>query len=324
MAREKQNLIGLKKNLICLTHEQRKNFIEKDNQQISLKRQAQLFDISRSSLYYQPRINQQDIAIMNLIDEIYTELPFYGSRRIRKQLKIYHQIHIGRQKAQRLMRLMGLEAIYPKTRTSFPNQSNKIYPYLLRGLVIDHPNQVWSTDITYVRLEQGWVYLIAIMDWFSRYVIAWQLSENLEIDFCLETLNRALNKNKPEVFNSDQDVRFTSSQFTGILKTKQIKISMDSRGRYLDNIFNERLWRTVKYENIYLKHYQDVEEAKRGLAVYFDFFNHQRFHSSLNDLTPAQVYFQSRNEISQPTNLISSLQILMPHQLYLSNQISVS
>ena len=324
MVNEKQNLTGLKKNLISLTHEQRKNFIEKDNQQISLKRQAQLLDISRSSLYYQPRINQQDIAIMNLIDEIYTELPFYGSRRIRKQLKIYHQIAIGRQKAQRLMRLMGLEAIYPKSRTSFPNQANKIYPYLLRGLVIDHPNQVWSTDITYVRLEKEFAYLIVVMDWYSRYVIAWQLSENLEIDFCLETLNRALNKNKPEIFNSDQDVRFTSPQFTNILEEKKVKISMDSRGRYLDNIFNERLWRTVKYENIYLKHYQDIKEAKNGLTEYFDFFNNKRFHSSLNDLTPAQVYFQSQNEISPPINLTSSLQILMPQQLYLSNQISVS
>jgi len=324
LVNEKQNLTGLKKNLICLTHEQRKNFIEKDNPQISLKRQAQLLDISRSSLYYQPRINQQDIAIMNLIDKIYTDIPFYGSRRVRKQLKIYHQIYIGRQKAQRLMRLMGLEAIYPKPRTSFPNQANKIYPYLLRGLVIDHSNQVWSTDITYVRLEKGFVYLIAVMDWFSRYVVAWQLSENLEIDFCLDALNRALNKNKPEIFNSDQDVRFTSPQFTSILEAKQIKISMDSRGRYLDNIFNERLWRTVKYENIYLKHYQNIGEARKGLAEYFDFFNNKRFHSSLNDLTPAQVYFQSQNEISQPTNLINSLQILMPQQLYLSNQISVS
>ena len=289
-----------------------------------MKRQAELLDISRSDLYYQPRVNQRDVALMNLIDKIYTELPFYGSRRIRKQLKIYHQIAIGRGKTQRLMRLMGLEAIYPKKRTSFSSKENKVYPYLLRGLKIDHPNQVWSTDITYVRLEKGWAYLIAIMDWYSRYVIAWQLSKNLEIDFCLETLNRALNKNRPEIFNSDQDARFTSSQFTSILEEKQVKISMDSVGRYLDNIFNERLWRTVKYENIYLKHYQNIIEARNGLKEYFDFFNNKRFHSSLNDFTPAQVYFPSRNEVSQPTSLISSLQILMPHQLYLSNQISVS
>lgn len=316
MAREKQNLIGLKKNLISLTYEKRKQFIEKENEQISLKRQAELLDISRSGLYYQPRENLRDIAIMNLIDGIYTDLPFYGSRRIRKELKIYYQIYICREKAQRLMRLMGLEAIYPKGRTSFSNKENKVYPYLLRGLRIDHPNQVWSTDITYVRLEHGWAYLIAIMDWYSRYVINWQLSENLEIDFCLETLNRALNKNRPEIFNSDQDARFTSPQFTSILEEKQVKISMDSRGRYLDNIFNERLWRTVKYENIYLKHYQNIGEARDGLTKYFDFFNNKRFHSSLNDLTPAQVYFQSQSRVVQP--------ILIPQQLYLSNQNSVS
>jgi putative transposase len=274
-------------------------------------------------LYYQPKENQQDQIIMNLIDKIYTDLPFYGSRRIRKELKIYHQINICREHAQRLMRLMGLEAIYPKRKTSIPNQENKIYPYLLRGLSISHPNQVWSTDITYVRLERGWAYLIAIMDWYSRYVIEWQLSENLEIEFCLETLNRALNKRRPEIFNSDQDARFTSPQFTGILEAKQVKISMDSRGRYLDNIFNERLWRTVKYENIYLKHYQNIKEAREGLTEYFDFFNNKRFHSSLNDLTPAQVYFQSRNGVSQPIGAEKSLQILIP-QLYLSNQNSVS
>jgi len=316
LVKEKQNSIGLKKNLAFLTTEQKKRLIERDNQQITLKRQTELLDLSRASIYYQPKVNQQDIVIMNLIDEIYTELPFYGSRRIRKELKIYHQIDIGREKTQRLMHLMGLEAIYPKKKTSFPNKENKIYPYLLRGLTIDRPNQVWSTDITYIRLELGWAYLIVIMDWFSRYVIDWQLSENLEIDFCLEILNRSLNKNRPEIFNSDQDARFTSPQFTSILENKQVKISMDSVGRYLDNIFNERLWRTVKYENIYLKHYQNIEEAREGLTKYFDFYDNKRFHSSLNDLTPAQVYFESRSEVAQP--------ILIPHQLYLSNQISVS
>lgn len=316
MAKEKQNLTGLKKNLTFLTPKQREKLIEKDNQQICLKRQSQLLNIARSTLYYQPRTNQRDVAIMNLIDEIYTECPFYGSRRIRKELLIYHQIAICREKTQRLMRLMGLEAVYPKPRTSFPGKENKIYPYLLRGLLIDRPNQVWSTDITYVQLEKSWAYLMAIMDWFSRYVIGWQLSGNLEIDFCLETLNQALNKNRPEIFNSDQDVRFTSPQFTGILEAKQIKISMDSRGRYLDNIFNERLWRTIKYENIYLKHYQNIKEARNGLTKYFDFYNNKRFHSSLNDLAPAQVYFQSQKKVGQP--------IILTPQLYLSNQISVS
>jgi putative transposase len=297
-----------------LTFKQRKKLIEKDDKQITLKRQTELLGVSRSALYYQAKINQRDIAIMNLIDQVYTDHPFYGSRRIRKELKIYHQITICREKTQRLMRLMGLQAIYPKKKTTFPNKENKIYPYLLRGLTINRPNQVWSTDISYVRLEQGWAYLIAIMDWFSRYVVAWQLSESLEIDFCLQALNQALNKNSPEIFNSDQDARFTSPQFTSILEAKQIKISMDSKGRYLDNIFTERLWRTVKYENIYLKHYQNIKEAREGLREYFEFYNNKRFHSSLNDLRPAQVYFQ--NQVGQP--------ILIPHQLYLSNAISVS
>ncbi len=202
------------------------------------------------------------------------------------------------------MRVMGLEVLYPKKRTTFSDKENKIYPYLLRGLSIDHPNQVWSTDITYIRLKQDWAYLIAIMDWYSRYVIAWQLSENLEIDFCLKTLSRALKEKSPEIFNSDQDTRFTSSRFTGILKNREIKISMDSKGRCLDNIFNERLWRTVKYENIYLKHYQTIEEAEEGLEEYFDFYNNKRFHNSLNDLTPAQVYFQRQDRISQSISIL--------------------
>ena len=316
MASETQSLSGLKKNLAFLTIEQKKKLIEKDNEQITLKRQAQLLDISRAAIYYQPKENPKNIALMGLIDEIYTKYPFFGSRTIRKWLHIYHQTDISRGKAQRLMRLMGLEAIYPKKRTSFANKENKIYPYLLRGLTIDRPNQVWSTDITYVRLERGWAYLIVIMDWYSRFVIDWQLSENLEIDFCLQTLKCALNKNKPEIFNSDQDVRFTSPQFTNILENKQVKISMDSRGRYLDNIFTERLWRTVKYQNIYLRHYQNIKEARDGLIEYFDFYNNERPHSSLNDLTPAQVYFESRSRVGQP--------ILIPHRLHLSNQISVS
>lgn len=249
--------------------------------------------------------------IMNVIDEIYTKYPFYGSRKIRRELEIYHQIKICREKTQRMMRLMGIEAIYPKKRTSIPDKEHKIYPYLLRGMVINKPNQVWSTDITYVRLEHGWAYLIAIMDWYSRYVLSWRLSPNIEIDFCLECLNDALNKNTPEIFNSDQDARFTSPQFTGLLENKRIKISMDSRGRYLDNIFNERLWRTVKYENIYIKHYRDIAEARDGLTEYFNFYNNKRFHDSLDGLAPAQVYFKAQNFISQP--------IIMPHQLYLSN-----
>ena len=311
MAKETLSWNGLKKNCQFLTHSQKKTLIEKHDPNINIKRRAELLGISRSSIYYQPRISQENIRTMNLIDEIYTDCPFYGSRRIRRDLEIYHQTKVCRQKIQRMMRLMGLDAIYPKKRTSFSDQQHKIYPYLLRGLTIGHPNHVWSTDITYVRLEHGWAYLIAIMDWYSRYVIAWQLSANIEIDFCLETLKEALNKNIPEIFNSDQDTRFTSPQFTDILENKGVKISMDGRGRYLDNIFNERLWRTVKYENIYIRHYQNIVEAKKGLTDYFNFYNNRRLHDSLDDRTPAQVYLGSQISVSQP--------IVMPYQLHLSN-----
>ena len=301
---------GLKKNLNSLTHSQRKALIEHDHPQISIKRQAELLGISRSSIYYQPRVNERDIKIMHLIDKIYTDYPFYGSRRIKKELRIEYKIKICREKTQRLMRLMGLEAIYPKEkRTSFADKQHKVYPYLLRGVSILRPNQVWSTDITYVRLEREWCYLIVIMDWYSRYIISWRLSPNLEIDFCLNALREALSKSMPEIFNSDQDARFTSPQFTGVLEKAQVKISMDSKGRYLDNIFNERLWRTVKYENIYLQHYENIRQAESGLRKYFNFYNNKRFHSSLNDLTPTQVYHQNQNLISVPAVSIPCLNL---------------
>lgn len=189
------------------------------------------------------------------------------------------------------MKEMGIEAIYPRQNTSIPDNRNRIYPYLLKNLKIDRPNQVWGTDITYVKLNQGFAYLVAIMDWHSRYVIAWEICNCLEIDFVLRNLEQALKTNIPEIYNSDQGSHFTSSQHTAILEEKEIKISMDGRGRCMDNIFTERLWRTVKYENIYIKSYNNIEEARQGLKEYFDFYNNHRFHSSLNDLTPAEVYF---------------------------------
>ena len=232
---------------------------------------------------------------MDLIDEIYTARPYYGNRRIRAELNYTHQISIGRNRTRTLMKLLGLQAIYPKkANLSKPNPAHRIYPYLLRDLKIIRPNQVWSTDITYVRLAEGWAYLTAIIDWFSRYVISWQLSNSLEIEFCLDCLNEALDasKHQPEIFNSDQGGHFTSKQFTGILQNNNIKISMDGRGRCLDNIFVERLWRSVKQENIYLNSYQDVRETNTGLSKYFPFYNHERRHQSLNYQTPAEVYFK--------------------------------
>jgi len=230
---------------------------------------------------------------MNLIDRIYTNYPFYGNRRIKTELNLTHNIPIGRKHLRTLMNLMGIQAIYPKKHLSQRNKNHKIYPYLLRNLKIRKPNQVWSTDITYVKLEKGFAYLVAIIDWYSRYVIKWKLSNSLDIEFCLECLQEALqNKNKPEIFNSDQGSHFTSLKFTDILKSKKIKISMDGRGRYLDNIFVERLWRSVKQENIYLNNYQNVLETHNGLNEYFKFYNEKRRHQSLNNLTPQEVYFQ--------------------------------
>lgn len=231
---------------------------------------------------------------MNVIDQIYTKCPFYGSRRIQWELGENHKIHICREHVQRLMRLMGLVAIYPRRHWGFsdPDKYNKIYPYLLKDLKIYYPNQVWGTDITYIRLENGFAYLVAILDWFSRYVVAWTLSSSLEINFCVENLTKALSINIPDIHNSDQGSHFTGSDYTKTLTEKEIQISMDSRGRCLDNIFTERLWRTVKYENVYLKSYSNFTEAQAGLKIYFDFYDNERPHSALGNQTPAQVYFK--------------------------------
>ena len=265
--------------------------------------------ISRASWYYRPMPpSEEDKRIMDLIDIIYTRFPFYGSRKIKEELNQTYRIPIGRGHTRALMQTMGIEAIYPKNKLdlSLKNNEHKIYPYLLRGLKITGPNQVWGCDITYVRLETGFAYLVAIIDWFSRYVIAWKLSNNLEIGFCLECLNEALAQSRPAIFNSDQGSHFTSPQFTGILESKQVEISMDGRGRYMDNIFTERLWRTVKRENIYLNSYQDVGQARRGLNEYFPLYNNLRRHQSLGYRRPAEVHFQ---KIKQ-TNLTNSYHLV--------------
>ncbi len=286
---------GLKKNSQSLTHEQKVSLVEKENKNITVKRQCQLLGISRESLYYKPvEISQQDIATMHLIDQIYTAYPFYGNRRIRAELNKTHKIPIGRKHVRMLMGIMGIVALYPKKNLSWRNINHKVYPYLMRNLKIQRPNQVWSTDITYIKLENGFAYLIAIIDWYSRFVICWKVSNSLDIDFCLECLQEALgqSKNKPEIFNSDQGSHFTSPKFTGILESHNIQISMDGRGRCLDNIFVERLWRSVKQENIYLNSYQNVLETKIGLNEYFLFYNDTRRHQSLEYATPREVHFQ--------------------------------
>ncbi|MBU2081150.1 IS3 family transposase, partial [Patescibacteria group bacterium] len=259
--------MGSKKNYQYLTHSNLVKLIDKNNEKINLVQQSKLLGISRSSIYYQPiSVNVEDKIIMDLIDEIYTAHPFYGNRKIKAELNLTHHIQIGRDHTRTLMKTLGLQAIYPKSNINLskPNKQHKIYSYLLRGVKIIRPNQVWSTDITYIRLVNGWAYLIAVIDWYSRYVISWRLSNTLEIEFCLDCLNEALDisKHKPDIFNNDQGSHFTSKQFTDILNNNKIQISMDGRGRCLDNVFVERLWRTVKQENIYLNSYQDVLETK--------------------------------------------------------------
>ena len=231
---------------------------------------------------------------MDRIDEIYTAHPFYGNRRIKAELNETYRIPAGRDKVRTLMGIMGIHALYPKKNLSMGNAQNPVYPYLLRNMLMEKPNQVWSTDITYVKLQEGFAYLIAIIDWYSRYVINWKVSNTLEIDFCLECLNEALEQANPVIFNSDQGSHFTSSKFTGILEEHNIQISMDGRGRYLDNIFVERLWRSVKQENIYLNAYQDVSETRSGLQEYFTFYNTKRRHQSLNYKTPEDIHYSNR------------------------------
>lgn len=227
---------------------------------------------------------------MHLLDEQYTRTPYYGMRRMRAWLRTQGHV-VNAKRVGRLLRVMGLEAIYPRPRLSQSNDLHRKYPYLLSGMKIEEPNQVWSTDITYIRLRQGFAYLVAILDWFSRYVVSWQVALTMEVGFCLDALEQALQLHRPAIFNSDQGAQFTSAEFTGRLEAASIRISMDGRGRVFDNIFVERLWRTVKYEEVYLKSYEDEHECVRGLAAYFRFYNEERLHQALGYRTPQQVYY---------------------------------
>jgi putative transposase len=249
-----------------------------------------LLDISRSGLYYQPKgISEEDLTLMKLIDRQYLSTPFYGARKIAACLK--SQGHgVNRKRVRRLMRLMGITAIYRRPRTSKPAVGHKIYPYLLGGLKITRPNQVWAADITYIPMARGFLYLVAIIDWYSRCVLSWRLSNTLDAGFCVEALEEALKKGRPDIFNTDQGAQFTSEAFIGLLKQQGVKISMDGKGSYNDNLFIERLWRTVKYEEVYLKAYQDARDARIGLGSYFRFYNTERPHQALCYRTPAKVF----------------------------------
>lgn len=246
---------------------------------------------------------------MSAIDKIFTDCPFYGVLKMKDVLRREHDIVIGRDHTRRLMRIMGLMAVYPKSsrNTSIPDKQHSVHPYLLRGVNASYPNHIWGTDITYIKLEQGWCYLCAILDWYSRYVISWQLSANMESDFCTTTLDKALGVSKPEIHNSDQGSQFTAKDYVDILKNNNIKISMDGRGRCMDNIFTERLWRTVKYEEVYLKSYADIKDAEQNLKRYFDLYNNRRPHQSLNYQTPAEVYCENKKRPQPIKKLITNL-----------------
>jgi putative transposase len=262
---------------------------------LTLAQQCELLGLPRSTFYHQPAGETRgNLGLMRRLDELYLELPYFGSRKFAVLLGRELRRPINRKRVQRLMRLMGIEALYPKPHLSRPAPGHEIYPYLLRGVVISRPNQVWSTDITYIPMRSGFLYLVAIMDWFSRFVVSWDLSNTMEVDFCRSTLEAALRADRCEIFNSDQGAQFTSSQFLQPLKDRSIRISMDGRGRALDNVFIERLWRSVKYELIYPGDFDSGAELWSALSRYFDHYNFRRPHQSLDYRTPAELYLNRR------------------------------
>lgn len=260
-----------------------------------MRRQCELLRLSRSTLYYLPaEVSAEEVALMKTIDQIYTKRPFYGSRRIVLELgELGHDVN--RKRVQRLMRQMGLQAMVPGPHTSKPHPAHKVYPYLLRRLDVTRPNQVWATDITYIPLESGWGYMVAVIDWYSRAVLAWQLSNTMTVDFCIDALQDALSHHgTPEIFNSDQGAQFTSPEFTGVLEREGVAISMDGKGRATDNIFIERLWRSLKYEDVYLRGYATLAEARSGIAAWIRFYNKIRPHQALDNRTPMEIYSNTR------------------------------
>jgi putative transposase len=262
--------------------------------QLSVQRQLQLTDLAKSSYYYEPvGASAENLALMQVLDKAYLDTPFYGYRRMTEMAQAQGYA-VNEKRVRRLLRLMGIEAIYPKMNLSKRNHAHKIYPYLLRNVPITHINQVWSCDITYIGLATGFMYLVAVVDWHSRYILSWELSNSLDTSFCIRALETAFRKQKPEIFNTDQGVQFTSEVFTSYLSSKDVKISMDGKGRATDNIFIERVWRSLKYEDIYLKSYQTSAELFDGLTKYFYFYNHIRLHQSLGYATPAGIYYKEK------------------------------
>ncbi len=276
---------------LTLRVNQKKLYIETNGIVPSIGRQAELFGIARSSVYYQPvPVGSEELLIKNKIDEIYTKCPFYGVRKITEQLRKEGEI-VNHKRVHGLMQKMGIQALYPKPNLSKSNPAHSKYPYLLKGVTAGYPNHIWGTDITYIRMHHGFMYLVAYLDWFSRYVLSWRLSTTLALPFVLEAAEEALETyGAPYIENSDQGSHFTSEQHTNLFLTRETKISMDGRGRAMDNIFTERLWRTIKYEEVYLKSYQSVPEAKENMKAYINFYNNERLHQSLGYKTPREIY----------------------------------
>ncbi|MDY6917129.1 MAG: IS3 family transposase [Chloroflexota bacterium] len=273
-----------------LSVERRRAVIDRQHPSLSVVRQCRLLDISRSGLYYQPKgISEEDLTLMKLIDRQYLATPFYGARKIAAWLR-NQGYRVNRKRVRRLMQVMGLKTIYRRPKTSVSSPGHKVYPYLLSGIEITRPNQVWAADITYIPMARGFLYLVAIIDWYSRYVLSWRLSNTLDSGFCVESLEEALREGRPDIVNTDQGAQFTSEAFTGLLQQHGVRISMDGQGCYSDNLFIERLWHTVKYEEIYLKAYQDGREARFGIGNYFRFYNTERPHQALGYRTPAEVF----------------------------------
>lgn len=288
----------VKKKVQAIGASMKRTFIMPDDTN-NISQQCSLLDLPRSTYYYKPQpVSESDLKTMRIIDEIYIDFPYYGARKMSRALK-RRGYKVGRKHAGTLMVKMGISAMIPKRSLSKPHPAHKKYPYLLRGLPITRINQVWSADITYIRLKQGFVYLIAIIDWYSRYVISWRLSTTLDSHFCCEALNEALNQGCPEIFNTDQGAQFTCQDFTDILKDAKVRISMNGRGRALDNVFVERLWRSLKYEEVYRTEYYDVSDCYRGIKEYFRKFNQERLHEALGYRTPEEVYFNLDYKIFQ-------------------------
>jgi putative transposase len=281
--------------------------VDHKDSSLSVAHQCKLLGISRSGLYYHPvAVHAEDLTFMKLIDRQYLATPFYGARRMAVWLKSKGH-HVNRKRVRRLMTSMGLKAIYRRPRTTVPAPVNKVYPYLLGDIEVTRPNQVWAADITYIPMERGFLYLVAIIDWYSRYVLSWRLSNTLDVGFCVEAAEEALRHGRPDIFNTDQGAQFTSEAFTGLLALHGVRVSMDGKGSYNDNLFIERLWRSVKYEEVYLKSYQDGKEAKAGIGNYFRFYNAERPHQALGYRTPAEIFLSSQVEASNSRLVESTL-----------------